>query len=211
MQHEVSEACRRVALALVNAHRQKLLDSVIFASAWHGEGTSTVVAHVASQLQRKHGLRVKVLDLRSLEMDVAATPMLDAVPPSPVGRNGSMLLAKSSTTAGPLSLGNLSTYPVEPATETPGNSALEKAMRGLGTQYDFLIIDAPPLMESGDAFEAGALVPRLVLVVQAGRTQSDTLEQIRTQLATFHVQLIATVLNRYRNYIPKFIDRWLTQ
>lgn len=201
MRREFEDACRRVALALANAHKDGTFSSVVFAGSWPNEGTSIVVKHVAAHLTDKHGLRVRVLDL-----DGGALVPRKRENEDESSRSGSVL-----------SLGQANGLSTSAAVlnrvreQSASHSPVEEALALLGVEYDFLIVDAPPLMESGAGLEAGALIPRLVLVVRAGRTQTGTLEQVRAQLRTFNIHLVASVLTRYKTYIPRFLDRWLTQ
>jgi Mrp family chromosome partitioning ATPase len=72
-----------------------------------------------------------------------------------------------------------------------------------------ILIDAPPLLEQPDVFDAGTLVPRLMLVVEAGRTSRQALERVRRELDRSNVALLGTILNKHKRYIPGWIYRCL--
>ncbi len=89
--------------------------------------------------------------------------------------------------------------------------SLKKVMELLPEKLDFVLVDAPAITESGETFEAATVVPRMVLVVESGKTQTETLEQIRSQLAAFNIALIGTILRQHRNPVPSWMEKWLTQ
>jgi len=88
-------------------------------------------------------------------------------------------------------------------------SALCCAVQELQNHFDFILVDAPPILESADVLVAGRLIPQVVLVVAAGQTSSESLARVGEQLRDAGLTVVGTILNHRKRIIPKWIDRWL--
>jgi Mrp family chromosome partitioning ATPase len=103
---------------------------------------------------------------------------------------------------------------VIPASNAPVPAAqiterLRQLMRDVAIDFDCVLIDVPPILEKTDAMVIGAVVPRLLLVVEAGRTRHEVVLRAKKELQGEKVEIIGTVLNKHRHFIPLWIYRWL--
>lgn len=64
-------------------------------------------------------------------------------------------------------------------------------------EFDFVLIDAPPLLGLSDARLISKFTDGLVLVCRAGRTSVDDLEEARRLLAEDGTNILGTILNDY--------------
>jgi Mrp family chromosome partitioning ATPase len=89
--------------------------------------------------------------------------------------------------------------------------AVAEMLKGTEAQYDIVLIDSPPVLETADTLVLGQLVPQTVLVVEAARTRYEVLERAKSELAQANMVLVGTVLSKQRRYIPNWIYRWLVR
>jgi len=65
----------------------------------------------------------------------------------------------------------------------------------LRDQFDFVLIDTPPILTVTDAQILGKLVDGLVLVVQAGKTPREALAQTRELIDLLKLRTLGVVVN----------------
>jgi Mrp family chromosome partitioning ATPase len=72
----------------------------------------------------------------------------------------------------------------------------------LRREFEFVLIDAPPLGEYSDAVGLGQLADGLVLVLEANSTRREAALRIAENLNAAHVQILGAVLNKRTFPIP---------
>lgn len=75
--------------------------------------------------------------------------------------------------------------------------------------FDWVVVDAPPLLASAAAIVLGKHASGAVLVVQAGRTRVEVVRQATARLKESSVRPLGVVLNRRRFFIPRYAYRRL--
>jgi capsular exopolysaccharide synthesis family protein len=184
--------------------------SVMLVSALSGEGVSTVTLGLAASMAEVARQGVLVVDLNS------ANPVLGerlALEPQ-VGLGE--LLAKDATRAeavveSPIPhLFLLGRGRRDTDLSQPSSLALfEELIRGLRQDFDHLLIDAGALATSPDCLLMASKVDGVILVVQAERTGSETVREASSQLRMAGANVLGAVLNRRREYLPRFLARKL--
>ena len=86
---------------------------------------------------------------------------------------------------------------------------LASRITDLRAAFDYVLVDAPPLIPYGDAHLLGGLVDGLVLVVAANSTRRETLVKARKSLDATNLNLLAAVLSERTFPIPEFLYRLL--
>jgi len=207
---EADESYRRVAAFLATAVREKRFDSVLVASSTEGEGTTTVAARVANLLRDRFGLRPLLVELNQRRPVYARRFGLDP------GLGLAAIAAgerpvKSCVQHTPRGLPVIVAGTVRsgPEAETGAALVLKRILNEVADDVDLVIIDAPPVLEQADAVSAGAVVPRIVLVVEAGRTPYEAVDRARQALAANDISVVAAVLTKQPRVIPEWIYRWL--
>jgi capsular exopolysaccharide synthesis family protein len=79
----------------------------------------------------------------------------------------------------------------------------------LRSEFDFVIIDAPPLSRYGDAIAIGQLTDGLILVLEAGSTRREAAQVATTNLRASNVPILGAVLNKRTYPIPESIYKRL--
>lgn len=94
---------------------------------------------------------------------------------------------------------NLSVLPSGPKPPNPsellGSTHMADLIEMLSNHYDFVVIDAPPLLPVTDAAVLAALSDGAVLVVRHGQTTAENLDRSIQSLEAVSAKLLGTVLN----------------
>jgi capsular exopolysaccharide synthesis family protein len=77
------------------------------------------------------------------------------------------------------------------------SSRLGIVLDRLRDEFDFILIDAPPLLGLADARILGKFADGVILVCRAGHTSVDDLEETRRLLAEDGTHILGTILNGY--------------
>lgn len=77
----------------------------------------------------------------------------------------------------------------------------------LRTEFDYVLIDAPPLGTYADAFSIGQLGDGLVLVLEANATRREVAARVAERLRDMKVNILGAVLNKRTFPIPDSIYR----
>ncbi len=76
-------------------------------------------------------------------------------------------------------------------------------------QYDVVIIDCPPILIDGSWSALLRTVDGIILVVEAERTRSAVLRSTTKMIGEVGGHILGIVFNRRRQYIPRFLYRFL--
>ena len=169
---------------------------VLFGSANPGEGKTTTVANLASSLAQ-NGARVIAVDadLRRPTLHrhfgLSHTPGLsDAV----VGRSKLSEVVRPTTVSG-LFVIPCGYIPPNPA-ELLGSDSLRDLLHGLRKKYDWVLVDAPPILAMADTPVLCPFVDGLVLVVWSESSSRPALRRALDQLERVGGKLTGVVLNK---------------
>lgn len=210
---EVEEAYQRLGTNLLVSPGQpatdhpKLLGVV---AARHGEGATTTAGVFASILVRRRGGRVVVVEgnLRSPAFETAF-----GVKPAPglaemIQGQATLAEAAQATSVSKLFAIAAGHSSVAPAAlfDSPG---LPAAFAQLRENFDFVIVDLPPVNVYGDSLIVGPHLDAAIIVIEADATRVPDIERARRKLERCGVRFVGSVLNRQRNYIPAFIEEML--
>jgi len=184
----------------------KALKTLVFVGCRSGEGATQVVREFAEVLASS-GLNVLLVDA-----DMRSPGLTSALRPD--GQDLSALVHAGESLGGtPWGRGRLTVVP------SPGDHPdKEQFFRSTEfaswldvqrSQYDYVLLDAPPLLQYADATLMGRLCDAVVLVAQAELTETKALAAAREQLARGGVNVAGVILNRMRNPVPGFLRRFI--
>jgi Mrp family chromosome partitioning ATPase len=201
-----SEEALRLVQQLFLLQTQEAPAVVVFAGVDHGSGCSQIATSVAETLARNGRGSVCLVEANF------RSPGLPAL----FGTTNHHGLTDSLLSKGPirsfakqvaedklwlLSSGNL-------AADSPSLLTAERLrarILELRQEFDFVIIDAPPLTLYSDAMALSQLSDGLVLVLEADSTRREAASSVTATLRSAQVPILAAVLNKRTFPIPQTI------
>jgi capsular exopolysaccharide synthesis family protein len=191
-----TEAYRTLRAAIVLAQADTPSHTLLFTSGVHGEGKTVTVVNTAAVLAQM-GMRVLVIDAdlrcaschKVLGVENAAG-LVDVL----AGQRelAEVIHATAIEHLFCLSSGPL---PLNPA-ELVGSKKMRDTLTALQGQYDYILIDSPPVMPVSDAILLSTMVDGVVLVANALQTPKQVVRAARTRLNYARVKILGVVLNR---------------
>jgi capsular exopolysaccharide synthesis family protein len=188
------EQYRRLGAALHHAQTEQGVRIIMVTSAMPAEGKTLVASNLALVLSHSYARRVLLMDgdLRrpsihtvfGVENTSGIADRLDgdrpgALPPVQVTANLEILVA-----------GRPQPDPLRIVT----GSAMNRLIHDAAAKYDWVIMDSPPVGLLPDAHLLAAMVDKVLLVIQAGKTSYDIIQKSVSTIGKD--RLIGTVLNR---------------
>jgi len=183
---------------------------VQFAAAVAGEGTTTVAASFARVLAQDPTQNVLLVDANvrrpglglffGLPESAGLKALSDAGESAEAGRyvqsverpNLHVLTQSAGT-------GDLS--------HVFAPEAVRAFWAGFGRNYQWVIVDAAPVIEAPETSTLGATVDTTVLVIEASRTKRGVVQRAMERCVKAGVPVLGVVLNKRRLDIPEFIYR----
>lgn len=202
----VSEAYRSLRTALLLSSAEDLeLVTVTSAEASEGKSaTSTNLAIVMAQLGRKVLLIDGDLRKPRLHRIFSVANSQGLVNCLAGGADPSTLIQKTR-------LAGLHLLPAGIHPPNPSELLASERMRQLGAwarkNFEFTIIDSPPILAVSDAILSGTLSDGVVLCFRANQIERDTARRCVEQLRLSGVKILGVVLNRYRPGTSHYYDR----
>lgn len=193
--------------AALEAGRKRVL---MFTSAGHGEGVTTIASSYARLLGLHAGERVLLVELNARAPAIAQR--LGLAEPEGVthyfaGEKPLASLIHRAPGAG------FDVVHVGEANPTKIQVNLERLLPRLKEQalatHDTVIIDAPPVVMCPETPPIARHVDGVVVVVLSGKTKREVVQRSINLVGQFEGRVLGIVLNRKRYYIPDFIYRHL--
>jgi len=185
--------------------------TVTFAGIDHGNGCSRISAAVAETLAKNNrGRRVCLVEANFRS---PALPGMFGVP-NHFGLTEALLRDEAvSQFAKPLPQQNLwllssGTLAVD-SPSLLASEQLRTRIAELRQEFDFVIVDAPPLNRYSDGIVLGQLSDGLVLVIEANTTRREAAAAVTQNLHAAKVPILAAVLNKRTFPIPESIYKIL--
>ena len=198
------EDYQRLRASLVSIAVPSGLHTVLLTAPRHGEGTTTVALGLAASLAKERETRVLLV-----EGNFRSPTFRTLLPLS--GDAGVLDFAAGRATPEALALRleplNLSVITAgQPARTDISVEIVEVLIARLQSQYDFILIDGPPVNSYADASVLSTKVDGVILVIEADQTPVSEAETAKRQLDRVGARILGVVLNRRRSYIPAFLE-----
>jgi capsular exopolysaccharide synthesis family protein len=170
------ERYRTLAVRIINAASRRRLKTIVITSAERGEGKSTVAINLAWAMAARSNLRVLLIDTNR------PSPSINRLLGLSSRRGWLDLIDDPSGLAGAVTRIDPNGLYVMPAGTQEATASLddilassrfEKFLAELNARFDFVIIDAPPLIGSADAQQLAAIADGTVIVARAGVTHHN--------------------------------------
>jgi Mrp family chromosome partitioning ATPase len=183
---------------------------VVFAGIDHGNGCTRICASVAETLAKNAKGKVCLVEanFRSPALpDLFGVPNHHGLTEALLRKDPIGIFTKlvSQDNLWLLSSGTL-------AADSPNlldSDHLRARLDELREEFDFVIIDAPPLTRYSDAVVLGQLSDGLVLILEADATRREAASAVAETLRSAKVPILAAVLNKRTFPIPERLYSWL--
>jgi capsular exopolysaccharide synthesis family protein len=208
-----TEAYRMLRTALLLAQAETSPKTLLFTSGMRGEGKTITVVNTAAVLAQM-GVRVLVIDadLRcSACHTILGVENKSGLADVLSGRWDPVDVIRP-TVSDHLFVLSSGCLPLNP-TELVGSKQMRGLLASLQEQYDYVLIDSPPVLLASDAVLLSTMVDGVVLVANAQRTPKQVVREARLRLSYARAKVLGVVLNQldmrqreyayyYRKYAP---------
>lgn len=185
---------RRLAVNLITASARHQIKRILIASAHHAEGRTSVMLNLAGSLARAK-LRVLVIDSDFSRPSVMRLLGLDSKVGIAEVFTSDRHISEASVTLRPLGITALVTREaIDNPAEILASSEFHEMLNLLEPEFDFVLFDSPPLIDSADANLMTRIVDTTLMVV---RPNTTTPSQMRKAISLFSKEDISgVVINR---------------
>ena len=201
------EDYQRLRASLVGGLSPSALHTILVTCARHGEGASTVAIGLATALAKERETRVLLV-----EGNMRMPSLARLLPTAPAGGLVDYMSGKLTPEALISRVDALNFSVIVAGNNGRQVLDLEQVaalLARLRPQFDFIVIDAPPVNRYADACMLAPRVDGVILVVEADRTPVTEAESAKRQLDKVDARILGVVLNRRRSYIPAFLESLL--
>jgi len=197
----IAEAYRRLHMSVQFSGKDRNIQTVMVTSPDPGAGKSTTVLNLAFAAARA-GQRTLIIDadLRKPKMyrflGRASGPFLkdlleqSAIEPERLATDFDNLYAITLR------------EPLSDADVVLSSSQMVDLIRRLRDAFDLIIFDTPPVLSVADALTLASHADATILVVGAGKTETEELNQTAIELREANAEIAGAVLNRYNPSEP---------
>jgi succinoglycan biosynthesis transport protein ExoP len=192
----VTEAFRTLRAAILLSRAEKPPQTILFTSAMHSEGKTATVVNTAMVFAQM-GVKVLLIDAdlrRSRCCEVLGVQDGAGLTEILTGLREPQTLIQPTDTAGLFFLSGGSTPP-NPA-DLVGSKKMRETLASLQEEYDYILIDSPPVMLVSDPVLLSTMVEGVVLVVDVQETPKQVLREACARLSYARAKMLGTVLNR---------------
>jgi capsular exopolysaccharide synthesis family protein len=183
---------------------------IAIAATEPGEGVSTTVVNLARTLETYAGRRVLVVDAN------IADPQIHhfyGLPRSPgiteawrgAARLREVLYVSGNGTLGVVPAGGIQNASWPELFQRDGLPSLIDPMRAAG--FDIVLVDLPPLSAWPEAVAIAAKCDQTFMVVASESTGRDAADRSRIRLTEAGAYVSGVILNRTRQYGPRYLTR----
>jgi capsular exopolysaccharide synthesis family protein len=196
-QSQVAEAYRIVRTSLMQASRRGACNVFLVTSALPGEGKTTTALNCAAALaQQDQRVLLVEADMRRSNLDSKLNMNSQGGLSSLVGGRPSSVV--------PVKFPSLPTLSVLPAGPRPSNPAellgspqMAERIKEWRANYDFIILDTPPVLSVTDAVVLSAHCDAVILVVRSGVTTKQSLIRVRDIFMRSRKRIVGVVMNAF--------------
>lgn len=108
---------------------------------------------------------------------------------------------------------NLTLLPAGKSTKNPAellsSNKMKELLKTVKTNFDYIIIDLPPVMPVTDPCVIGSMIDGMLMVIKAGRTQRQLVIHARNLLQQAKVKILGYVMTHIEYHLPQYLYRYM--
>jgi len=194
---QAAEAYRSLRTTIMQSMRKGQCNVLLITSAFPGEGKTTTSINCAAAFAQQ-GSRVLLI-----EADLRRPKLCSQL--NLIGTTGLSTVVSGGSSVGlPLQmpgLENLSIIPAGPRCGYPaellGSATAMALIAHWRSEYDYIFIDAPPVLSVTDAAVLAPYCDGVILIVRSGITTKNSLTRAGEMFRRTHTRVVGTVLNAF--------------
>jgi capsular exopolysaccharide synthesis family protein len=195
---------------LLSLYAKDVIKTILFAATSHGGGCSTTAMGLAASLAENSRLKVIVVDVNLRTPKLHEQFNIEKIHSL---SDLSQASSKDESRIRHVGFGNL--YVTTCFGYASGlmslfeSSQFEDFLETIGKQFDYVVLDAPPMPGSLEAKILSAKVDGVILVIEAGKTRRQIALKAIKEVEQAGGKLLGVVLNKREHHIPKWIYKRL--
>ena len=189
-----AESYRSLRTHIKFSSLDKPIKTIVVTSSLIGEGKSTVVGNLAYSLNQD-GSRVLVIDCDLRKPSIHENFLLSnekGLTDILVGKSDLKSVTKKIEES--LFLITAGTIPPNPA-EILGSKEMEDLIKELSINFDYIILDTPPILPVSDTLLLASKADATLIVVKARKTKEKIVKESYSKLVEARANVIGTILN----------------
>ena len=194
-----AEAYRVIRTSVQFAQAGKELQTIALTSCTPNEGKSTTIANLAVVLTQA-GKSVLIMDCDMRNPTVHKNFNLS----NKVGLSNCISMGTAVADAvqetGIEGLDALTAGVIPPnPSELLGSERMKNILQRAKEEYDYVLIDTPPVLPVTDSLVLGRMVDGLILVIDSGEIKVEMAREVKNQLVHAGANILGVVLNKVRS------------
>ena len=194
-----AEAYRVIRTSVQFAQAGKELKTIAITSCTPNEGKSTTIANLAIVLTQA-GKSVLIMDCDMRNPTVHKNFNLS----NKVGLSSCISMGTAVADAvqetGIEGLDALTAGVIPPnPSELLGSERMQNILQRAKEEYDYVLIDTPPVLPVTDSLVLGRMVDGLILVIDSGEIKVEMAREVKNQLMHSGANILGVVLNKVRS------------
>jgi succinoglycan biosynthesis transport protein ExoP len=170
-------------------------------SARPGEGVSTVAANLAVRLARLGQGQVLLVDMNLVNLDQQDSGQQEQYPAL-----GNMLALQGREDAGQLPAPLIDKlFLMHYSGQSLSPVEIGELQNMWREDYDFVVMDVPPVLSNGSALFLSGVADKVILVVEAERERWQVIRRAQELLEEAHANVFGAILNKRTMYIPEWL------
>jgi tyrosine-protein kinase Etk/Wzc len=191
----IAESYRNIRTNIQYFDLSREMKTILFTSPNPKEGKSTTVSNLAITLaQQDQKVLLIDCDLRKPILDHIFYQKREPGLTNVLMGQAGISIAVHPTKVDNLSLLSCGSIPPNPS-ELLSSSRMRDLLTRLKDEYDFILVDSPPVLAVTDASILSTEVSGVILVVRSRTTSPDMVEEARDRLFNVGARVIGVVLN----------------
>ena len=194
-----AEAYRVIRTSIQFAQAGKELKTIAITSCTPNEGKSMTIANLAIVLtQAGKSVLIMDCDMRNPTVHKNFNLSNKVGLSSCISMGTAVADAVQETAIEGLDALTAGVIPPNPS-ELLGSERMQNILQRAKEEYDYVLIDTPPVLPVTDSLVLGSMVDGLILVIDSGEIKVEMAREVKNQLVHAGANILGVVLNKVRS------------